>query len=939
MRIPWLLVLTGCALTAAAPEKLKPKVLAQQHVIRLTATLAKEFFDANKNGDAGLTVQPDAPEIVAHKIPYRISKSALTIDVPFKPFAKSTTITLTVAIPGKNGTNVPFVAKDVVVGPDAPARATAPQKLTAQVDKGVIRLTATLKPGSVEMSPTGEADLSVDPFITAITAQKVPYEISNSNLTIQVPFSPPAQKTSVTLTFWIPRNDGTLAKFVAKGVLPAAPEKVPVREALTANVHPEQSIISLTATIREDSVEMDPDGKASLSVKPLTSGITQRNVPYHISNGNLTIKVPFKPPEQQTIVTLTASIPGKNGTTISFVAKDVPLAGRPQAEGPDWVRLALFGGSAFLLCLLVSVAWKRFRPVNPPASVGTIVNPDAHKPPDNVTVPPEPDGSRDSTQAQHPATVANSKTEEMRAQKDLVTLDQVHQAIADRLAVVVGGDSELRDLATQLRPRQVRSPAVVLSGVPPEEQALLALVNHWLEGGSRDRNELRAAAQELDLDARFYTHKDVSKALMDLGASRFCFEPSEKQGGWLWVALGTGEVIALPADVAFFQIGKAPDLLDRLFEGMKGASEAFRFHRFYKACRLRQAGSMNIYEVASRGILQLDGQPPPSDAQPPDYAALVAARRGNPQEASDVSLANSLRTFITEVADRLQGQETAIQTVSDQLSTRASSNLTEMRNRAEALEQKVEGIESQVRRVAADIGALPAATSPAPPIAASVKEEPVQSTPAPAVPPETAPVPATAPQAAPPASPPPPPTVITVPPDPANERIVPQPDWYMPPGWQQAMREACRLAAGGAEESADSRTYLWRLSLLRKTLAGLEQGVVVRIVHLKNEDDSFYVHDIDSMGEEAEEVRCKECASMQSWQLVVGLGERDGMTLSVLLPLGAVYPSKYADGYDNLMENFRNSQFHIREVQQPARLRKNDRGVYTVPAKMVWSER
>jgi len=225
--------------------------------------------------------------------------------------------------------------------------------------------------------------------------------------------------------------------------------------------------------------------------------------------------------------------------------------------------------------------------------------------------------------------------------------------------------------------RPAASPPLLASPPPDgDETRLLAVANEWLASGNGDREKMAGLLSRMQLGARWYGHKDLAKIFADLGNYTYDFEPSERNGGWLWLAIeGSSDVLAVPADVTFFQLGKAPEFLERLFEGMENAKEGFRFARFYRACRLRPAAGGG-YSLAAKGLLQLEGEPAPASPRrsyesllsPSFRATPVPAQSRSQQPGNAIPL---LRTAMELMWDDIQTLQNSVREVRSARATAA----------------------------------------------------------------------------------------------------------------------------------------------------------------------------------------------------------------------------------------------------------------------------
>jgi hypothetical protein len=512
------------------------------------------------------------------------------------------------------------------------------------------------------------------------------------------------------------------------------------------------------------------------------------------------------------------------------------------------------------------------------------------------------------------------------------------------------------------------------TAVPPPadpEQSLLAVVDYWLELRSRDRAELVRMAEKIGLRTQLYAHRNLTRLFSDITRFVYEFEPSERDGGWLWVAGSDGEeFLAVPTDAAFFQVGKAPDVLDRLFEGMQRASDVFQFRRIFRPCHLRRSPDGSGYILVKKGCLQLEGDPAPSVPLPPAYNDLLASITAQCAAASGGQpLAETLRTALLGLSESLQRAQADIDDLRQQLaqSQKQNGKLAEIEAALAALRPKLEEIltraapapapsaagESLVVRalrhqVDARIGALEAELlklrDRLNEVAAKLKEEaPQEGEGRPSKPGEKA-VPTSGGE---PASGEAAGAGQVEPAVEGREPTAPAgmaaESGKLPEAWREALRTAAlRYGSAARSEQVSKAHFLRRLIGLTQVLSDAADPAAspVRIVHLRVQGEEFEIHDTELIPGNSEELLCKRCQVPHCFQLAVCAGTAGDEAVSLLYPLGVLVPSNYPAGYINLVEGLPGTLFLIGDVLQPARLAElqgEGRVHYRVLQKLKWS--
>jgi len=457
------------------------------------------------------------------------------------------------------------------------------------------------------------------------------------------------------------------------------------------------------------------------------------------------------------------------------------------------------------------------------------------------------------------------------------------------------------------------------------EVSLVAAANHWLETGRSDRDEVPGMLLGLRIKAKWYQHMDLTRLFADLGQHSYKFEPSERNGGWLWLDLPASEALALPADASYFHLGLAPGLLERLFDGIQSPGEGFRFAKFYKPCRLkRTSGNSNDYSLVGKGVLQLAGTPAP-DLPPP--ASYDAVRRTLPPEDTSLSLASLVRRTI----ERLEREMEVIRFRTDPQLRRPDSQARGPRDEgrqgaqpllAAEIRKEVETHEKRLADLERGVENIRAALNRATPMSQARPEaglEPLRATGA---------------------GKPPPRQFSGV--ERAQREALP-----LPEDWQDLLDRAARDKESQLKPNQLSTdNYLSRLHRLRyyfdeylrkRTKSSSIPG---RVIHMLYQDGRFAVHDTHTIGDPPAR-SCMICGETVPFpQLVLCFGGHGAETLHVLLPYGAYIRSNYPKLYQLALSNPPDEEcFEINGIQSPAVLRRGSErsGPYEIVERMRWS--
>ncbi|MEK7752911.1 MAG: hypothetical protein AAB654_13400 [Acidobacteriota bacterium] len=540
----------------------------------------------------------------------------------------------------------------------------------------------------------------------------------------------------------------------------------------------------------------------------------------------------------------------------------------------------------------------------------------------------------------------------------------VREVVTASLECRLGSDSAMGSLVAAAGPPRGAS----LSVPSDPEQFLLAAVNYWLESRSRDRAELVRLVEALGVRAQLYAHKNLTRLFSDITKFVYEFEPSERDGGWLWVAgPETGDFLIVPTDAAFFQVGKAPDLLDRLFEGMQRAGDVFQFRGIFRACRVRRSPDGAGYTLEKKGCLQLEGEPAPNLPLPPPYFDLRA--HAAPPLAGQ-PLAETLRDAFLRSSEGLQRTQAILEDVRQQLAQArkqpaAQAGIDELRQQLTQAQRqttdqvaKLSEIEAALVALRGKLEELPSRPATAPVAAAPGESLAVKAlrhqldarisaletellklmerfdddvarlgTEARA---EGESLPKPGEEA-----------VAAAGGQPAPARAAEA--GKLPKAWREALRTAAdRSVPPSPSERVSKAVFLRRLTELAQALSELGDPAAspVEVVHLKVKGEEFEIHETEPIPQNPDERMCKRCQVPHCFQLAVCAGAADEEAVSLLYPLGVLVPSNYPAGYINLVASLPATPFLIGDILQPARLELVPRDVgaaYRVRQKLQWS--
>jgi hypothetical protein len=747
---------------------------------------------------------------------------------------------------------------------------------------------------------------------TIITRSEVPYEIRGHRLTAAIPYRKPALqpvRISIRLSNVNDTNGPNKKPFIGSiTVKPqpssAAPSKAPPPSRLPAAT---SSVVPSVATPQKPGVEKADQGAM-------------------------------------------AETPGSEPSSKSDAGASSDTEPKKGAEGspiPGWLTYANSAALGIaLLSGLVYLVWRKMRAVDPLQEFyAGRVYPELMQLKNSIeqVKATSQDAIRQASTVVQGARAALDGPDGIAARIEGVRRE-ADQLVRRSLETTLGPTGDIEQLISLLRDQTKEAREVPAFGAVPlmnrEGTGAAAVVNRWLSGGGRDRQELLGLARELGLGARLASHKDLTRVFQDLTTFEYPFEQTE-DGPWLWVPVpGSAEFWAVPADAAFFGMGAAPTLLDRLFDGMKNASAGFRFRLIYKPCRLRPVGGRpNLYSLVEKGALQLEGSPQPDTARPPDYDSLL--RGVKPQSISfrgGRSVGRLLADWVTTISSQVAEQSNAVAQLPatirqlEQGARQATRNdprppaisvsgvkPEDLTRTLEALERRIgerlDGITKQQQALASKVAELGRTTDQ--------KSKAGDSA-----------------------------TIETPERNSQNEKALPltnavaatgRGSGVMPNGWQGAIEKAARQPDSEPEVTEVPREalYVQRVMNAAKTLSGLDSETRVSVVHLKKHpvDETFEIHETEPTTVKTSELRCRSCNTPQTWQLAVCVGPRGFGDVSVIFPQGHFGKGNYASGYVALIDDLPSSSFSIGRIEQPARLELLDAksGVYTVKRRMVCS--
>ncbi len=149
--------------------------------------------------------------------------------------------------------------------------------------------------------------------------------------------------------------------------------------------------------------------------------------------------------------------------------------------------------------------------------------------------------------------------------------------------------------------------------------ALVAVLNAWWSEVKPVRSRLTEMLNSVGLPAQFFAMSEIEGSMgTPAWNGPYAFQPSEKDGGWLWVDRPYGRAIALPADPNFFYTPATLKILDRVIYGCEDLDIKPRFKKASSVCQLARAdGSSGKYVMSERGVIWLEGRPKPKEYSEP----------------------------------------------------------------------------------------------------------------------------------------------------------------------------------------------------------------------------------------------------------------------------------------------------------------------------------
>jgi hypothetical protein len=539
----------------------------------------------------------------------------------------------------------------------------------------------------------------------------------------------------------------------------------------------------------------------------------------------------------------------------------------------------------------------------------------------------------------------------------------------------IGNVGDLQAISCLVQPRAARHAGH--SGLAPEEQAILAVVNQWISSGVTNREQMLTMATELGQEMKLMQHVNVTRLLGDVTAlDAVDLAESITDGGWLYCTGQDGLGMVAPADTRLFPSAQDRTLLQRMFDGVNPGSGQVQFAQIYRPCRLRIKQAPNRYEIVQKGLLQLFGQPSPTAPPPPDYLSLrqpIQSRAIRP--GSSPTLVSVVREQMESLANRLASMENILNGLSARSEVPITASriadldqfvLTNVQRQVQQIEQRLSQQVEQLLKLPA--AAAPTAAGPSTTVVrvlgeqvteirkliqeltmridkvetdrtrgarvratlapgkqsdeASVQEIVVRNEPTNVA--DTR-VPSSAPGQVSLLTPRVAEGVSTIAEQSAGERR------GLPAGWQEVVAGIEAFTGLAERDLAES---LKRLQIALQKLPG---GSGIRLLHLMETMGKFRVHDATVSPEG--QVVCSSCDGPRTFQVAVCAGEDGASELQVLFAAGDYAPYNYPAGYRQLIQSMPNQQFQIQTVLAPAVLTLisgNPPAEYTVQYKLQW---
>jgi len=849
-------------------------------------------------------------------------------------------------------------------------------------------------------------DVTSDPEDPKIVPEEVPYTIKDYHFTALIPYRKPTKPEKVTIKLHNikDKNDSVAGVFVGDPIdLKAAQPQQPAstksaKPASTADSKPAQPSQAKAQTQQQqpqppreqariseedDHLEIAADlkgqvwpnyetGMATIEGSPNADGspiIRQTTVPYEVSKNRLTAKVPFERPKSRSaMVTIRLSklrslesdreiiIEGqiflKSVQEIATIQKQIASQNGDEHSFHSLVYL----DTALLMIGFCAVAgsliWRFLQPAESwrdwmDAKIQRLEA-------DVKSVRGIARELQGATQRRQEWIVPNAPlpAKEDKPVQPTLTAAEIHSLVQDSIRARLGSDEDWENLLRRLQIERKTPPAVQKFGLERQESRVAAVVNRWLSTGGHEIRELLRLAEGLGLQAALASHKDVDRVFGELTNFEYPFECMD-DGPWLWAPIaGTNDVFAAPADAAFFGMGSAPALLNRLFDGMKNAPQGFRFQTIYKPCRLRRVGGQSSsYTLVTKGLLQLEGLAAPNATRPEGYESLIpSTSRKTPLLPSEPSVLTAMSAWVANASaasESLSKDYADVVAALMELQQRMDRNDSRFDDLLQAINQQIESLERSVRRRTTVLGRDSNITAAQPDSLRNDGQEKPPSAPPPVVTPESASEtsgkgdrPVSSPAAQAPAS------RMSSP----SENVTstsPKVTNRLSKGWQDALVDAANQpdSEPGMVEVPKPALYVQRVGNAARALRRLDSGLQVAVVHLKLQgDERFEIHETDAGFENNAELVCTSCntglTGQLAWQLGVCVGENGASDISILFPLGSLYKGHYSSGYSSLIDSLPSSSFSIGRVDHPADLHLADKSarVYVVTRKMSWSK-
>jgi hypothetical protein len=495
--------------------------------------------------------------------------------------------------------------------------------------------------------------------------------------------------------------------------------------------------------------------------------------------------------------------------------------------------------------------------------------------------------------------------------------------------------------------------------------ALAAVVNRWIEEGAKDRCRLLALAKQIGMNDVWLANIDNEMHTQTGGTFECAFRTSD-DGAWIWARVpGTQDFWVAPADAQLMGMGSVPYQLDRMFDGMQGAKQAFRFEAVYRPCCLRSNGGS--YILLARGALKLVGSP----AQNMPLPQSLEAYRMSPPDAvtswprgSDLGgmLASWIKTIDNKVRDYGEAlgvlQETAT-APRKSIPTINPAEFESLRSTLGRQRQDLDELSSQVSRIRLAMDAL--SRTVVPPFS-STSTTPVDServegvvrdrgdvvvTAKPAreknaaenevrIPPSANP--AVTGQGGGTAAPTSEVSSLAAFTAQPNTPIAANALQGLPANWKEAF-ESARDQSNSEPSVTDvpsAELYVQRVRNLRDAMIAFNPGGEFAVVHVKKDSGNatVEVHETDESA--TGEFVCRACYARHTWQLALSCGAPPADPLFLLFPAGTLGKGNFAAGYSALVDDLPSSLFST-EGYDPAQLKLQDphTAAYVVWRKMT----